>query len=267
MKHWILSLVLAGQAALAVAQVRIDASVGHFVRDYPVNPLAIVSFQVRVRTSPGVQVHSFIRFFDKTNREILRYEGGPVSDTSFTGVGYYTEAPALAHHLSLGIETTGDSTGSVWLDSLQADLDAGAPLAYHAPRVDLDAYLKPFWRPGPVTNETVLLYTEKGAPATGRLLYQPDHILSVRSFDGKTTYREGKDYTWNGRTLTRLEGSAMPWRAETSPGSTSSPNGSSYPTRTTIAGRAPSPPTKADCCPARGPSSKPAPPYASWPTA
>ena len=204
------------QAAL-FAQTGPGAKPGPFVREYPVTPLAIVSFQVLVRTAgPGVKAHAFLRFFDSTRREILTYAAAPVADSLYHSTGYYTEAPALAHTLTLGVTVDSGAAGGVWIDSLRVDLNVGAPLAYHAPQADLDDYTRPFWKGGLVSNETVLLYSEQGAPATGRLLYQPDRILSIRSFDLRTTYQEGRDYTWSGRDLTRRSGSGMPYRTDTS---------------------------------------------------
>jgi lysophospholipase L1-like esterase len=200
-----------------LAQTGPGGKPGPFVREYPVTPLAIVSFQVQVRTAgPAVKAHAFLRFFDATHREILTYAAAPIADSVYHSTGYYTEAPALARTLTLGVTVDAGAPGSVWVDSLQVDLNAGAALAYHAPLADLDDYTRPFWKGGLVSNETVLLYSEQGAPAAGRLLYQPDRIVSIRSFDLKTPYQEGRDYTLTGRTLTRVSGSRMPYRADTS---------------------------------------------------
>jgi hypothetical protein len=76
--------------------------------------------------------------------------------------------------------------------------------------------MKPFWHSDTIYNETVLLYSAGGGAAYGRLLFQPDRILSVRSFGLDTTYREGTDYLVSDRTITRLAGSRMPFRADSS---------------------------------------------------
>lgn len=210
-------VILACSGTLYTTLAGAQVPSGRLIRAYPVKPLAIVSFQVLVRTGrPDVKAHAFLCFYDSTGKELLTYTGAPVSDSVYQSTGYYTEAPALARSLSLGVVRDSGSEGSIWVDSLQVNLNDGAPLAYHAPQVDLDEYTRPFWKGTTVTNETVLLYAENGALATGRLLYQPDRILSVRSFDLKTTYRQGEDYTVNGRDLTRRAGSAMPYRVDTS---------------------------------------------------
>ena len=43
-----------------------------------------------------------------------------------------------------------------------------------------------------------------------QLLYTPDEIISVTSYDGKTVYREGVDYSFSDGKITILEGSSMP---------------------------------------------------------
>jgi hypothetical protein len=175
-------------------------------RKYPVRPLAIVSFDVRVRTSSSaVKATAFVRFYDDRNNEILTYRAAPVSGDTWQGTGYYTEAPALARTVELGVAAR--EKDSVWTDSLQVDLDRRVS---HTPDVDLGEYLKPFWKSDTIYNETVLLYSEKGKTASGRLLFNPDKIISVRSFDLKTAYR---GYRISGRTIS---GPELPFRADTS---------------------------------------------------
>jgi hypothetical protein len=47
-------------------------------------------------------------------------------------------------------------------------------------------------------------------------LFQPDRILAVQNFGLDTTYREGTDYRVSDRTIIRLAGSRMPFRADSS---------------------------------------------------
>lgn len=44
-----------------------------------------------------------------------------------------------------------------------------------------------------------------------QLLFQPDKILNVTSYDGKTTYEEGKDYTFENGKIGLTEGSRIPY--------------------------------------------------------
>ena len=73
-------------------------------------------------------------------------------------------------------------------------------------RYDLDTWLTPYWEGGVVYHESVMFVGDEGAP----LLYTPEHVLSVRSYDLKTEYVEGVDYEVKDGKIYRLEGSAMP---------------------------------------------------------
>lgn len=68
---------------------------------------------------------------------------------------------------------------------------------------NLDCWMKPVWSGDTVFNETLMFTpdpkTKETVPAP--LLYLPDKIISVRSFDLKTEYEEGKDYTVEGRLI------------------------------------------------------------------
>lgn len=55
----------------------------------------------------------------------------------------------------------------------------------------MDSYLKPVWDGQVVYNETVMFMEEEEA---AELLYSPDRIISVRSYDLQTEYEAGRDY-------------------------------------------------------------------------
>ena len=69
--------------------------------------------------------------------------------------------------------------------------------------------MRPFWKGPLVSSEAVLLTSHNGEPATGTLMFQPTKIVSVASYDGSTQYKEGKDYSVEGRTLMALPHSRM----------------------------------------------------------
>jgi lysophospholipase L1-like esterase len=97
-------------------------------------------------------------------------------------------------------------------DSL-CSLDTCFDWSNNAPTCNYDQYMRPFWSADTIYNETVLLLNPKNTKpdttATGKLLYLPKKIISIKSFDGKTTFKEGVDYTYNGKIITKLKGSAM----------------------------------------------------------
>ena len=72
---------------------------------------------------------------------------------------------------------------------------------------NLDAYMKPIWKGKYVYNETVMFV---GMEDQAALLYTPDEILSVTSYDLNTTYEKGKDYDVVDGKLVLLEGTSIP---------------------------------------------------------
>lgn len=75
----------------------------------------------------------------------------------------------------------------------------------------LDAYLAPLWKGKVVYNETLLFVgKEDRAP----LLYAPSEIISVRSYDLETEYKEGIDYTVEDGCIVLTENTSMPYFEE-----------------------------------------------------
>ena len=73
---------------------------------------------------------------------------------------------------------------------------------------DLDSYMTPIWDGNVVHNETVLFVGEDDTPA---LLYNPERIISVRSYDLSIEYIEGVDFEIVDGKIKRLEGSRIPY--------------------------------------------------------
>lgn len=78
---------------------------------------------------------------------------------------------------------------------------------YNDEAYDIDAFLKPVWRSREIYHESVLFIGDEEKT----LLYKPDEILSVRSYDLKTVYKNETDYvlTKDGK-LKRTENSGIP---------------------------------------------------------
>ena len=72
---------------------------------------------------------------------------------------------------------------------------------------DLNSYMTPVWDGRVVYNETVMFV---GMDDQAALLYTPDEILSVRSYDLKTVYEQGKDFDVVDGKLVLLEGTRIP---------------------------------------------------------
>lgn len=70
--------------------------------------------------------------------------------------------------------------------------------------------MRPYWKSNTMYNETVLL-VEDGETISGKLLFAPVKVLSVRDYTLKTEYVNGQDYEIVGNVIRRLAGSTMPY--------------------------------------------------------
>lgn len=77
--------------------------------------------------------------------------------------------------------------------------------------MDINKLLTPFWEGTEVFDETIMLLSENGEIAKAPLFYKPEKILSVRSTDLKTEYKEGTDWEWRDGQIVMLEGSSIPF--------------------------------------------------------
>ncbi len=75
-------------------------------------------------------------------------------------------------------------------------------------KYDLDVYMSPIWDGMIVHNETVMFV---GMDDKVPLLYTPEKIISLRSYDLKTEYEEGVDYALEDGKLVLLEGTRIPY--------------------------------------------------------
>ncbi len=135
----------------------------------PANTKVATPLTVFYRQTPGVTCYD-------ANGNVLSYESGSQSTTPLN---------------------TAYITSGTYLYPLYDDTKPAT--------CDYDQYLTPFWSSGAVFNETVLL---TGVGKTGKLLFNPKNgvagILSIKSFDGNTSFCLGTDISLNGRTLTQL---------------------------------------------------------------
>ncbi len=179
----------------------------------PVIPFAVVEFNFHIRASQkGAQANIFLRFYDKKHRLLLSYVNPVADSVNYHQAGNYTEAPPYAAAMEIGIEKAPGSAGVFYAD----DFSIASSKIAHRPIVNIGQYMRPFWHSDTIVNETVLLYSVNGKPAVGNLMYLPSQVLSIKSYDLKRTYTSGKDYRQEGKVITRIINSAMPFRADTS---------------------------------------------------
>ncbi len=188
-----------------------------FIRRMQVDPLSILQYKLNLKVSNGnLKACSWLRFYDSVGRELLSLKSSPVSSTSFKETGIYTEAPPFTKYATVTVEKDTTGPGDIVVNGFKADLNMDSPAKKHSPLCDLDQYMLPFWNSDTIYNETVLLYSRNQAVASGRLLYMPYKILSVKSFDLSTAYSGKDDYILNGRTISRRVHSKMPFSTDSS---------------------------------------------------
>lgn len=197
--------------------IKIGEGAGSIFWRMPVSSLAIVQFNAYLKSgNKGVNGYSFIRFYDAGHHNILEYKSKGIDSLNYQETGNYTEAPPNASYMEIGIEKDAATRGFIYADDFKIESNVTAHKIKHPAEVNLDQYMQPLWRSDTIYNETVLLYSANGKSAEGKLLYQPDQVLSVKSFDLHTKYTQGKDYSLNGNVIERSFNSVMPYRADTS---------------------------------------------------
>ena len=77
-------------------------------------------------------------------------------------------------------------------------------------KCDMDKYLTPYWSGNIIYNESLTFYKDKSGKAAAPLLFDAAEILSVKSSDLKTTYKEGVDYVLEDGKLVLTENSSIP---------------------------------------------------------
>ena len=152
-----------------------------------------------------------LRFLDKDGREVMKVDS--LSDLQRDKkdqrkFDHYMQPHPLTKWVEI-IVSKDASTGSVLVDQVGLDMpDENA--VNLKPACDLDQAMQPFWLGRKVYNEAVLMLSEDGKPAVGRLLFQPTRIISVQDYGLATNYTKGNDYTLDGRTLVCTTSSRMP---------------------------------------------------------
>jgi lysophospholipase L1-like esterase len=196
--------------------LRMEGSSAMILQSAFVKPLSIVQLSAFVKTSPGeVLGYSFLRFYDSRDSLILEFKSTPFSSVNYLETGCYTLAPARSTYLKYGVIKM-PGNGILFADEIELKINPGEKNALNPPSVNIDQYLIPFWESDTVFNETVLLLSEDNSKPSGKLLFNPSRIISIRSYNLKTTYSEGADYSLKGNIITKTDGSSIPSAADTS---------------------------------------------------
>ena len=152
-----------------------------------------------------------LHFLDKHGREIMKVDS--TTDINAKGVNpqkieHYMQPHPLTKWVEMVISND-SSEGSMVVDQVGLDMpDENAVKS--RPACNLDQAMRPFWLGKKVYNEAVLMLSQDGKPAMGRLMFHPTRIISVRDYGLITNYGEGRDYMVHGRTLVCTASSRMP---------------------------------------------------------
>lgn len=166
---------------------------------------------VAVKSEPANTAVLIIRFLDKNGRELMRLNSStdirPGDKMKPGTLSFYMKEHPLTADVEV-IITKDKAGGRVLADQIEfvASHDNAPELK---PACDLGQCLQPFWEGKTVYNETVLMLSENGQPATGRLMFNPTRILSIKNYGLTTNYTEGMDYTRDGRNLVCAPSSHM----------------------------------------------------------
>lgn len=80
----------------------------------------------------------------------------------------------------------------------------------NTPAYSEEACLRPFWTSEVIHEEPVLPMAKEGARPEGSLLFDPEEILSVRSYATGQEFHKGKDWVLEGNKIVLPEGSSAP---------------------------------------------------------
>jgi lysophospholipase L1-like esterase len=166
---------------------------------------------VAVKSDPTNAAILVVRYLDKQGRELMRLNSAtdirPGDKVKPGTLSFYMKEHPLTEDVEVIISKPKPG-GYVLADQIQFVAEhENAP--WLKPACDLNQSMQPFWQGKTVYNETVLMFSENGQPATGRLMFHPSRILSVENYGLTTNYIVGTDYTLEGRNLIRTPSSRM----------------------------------------------------------
>jgi lysophospholipase L1-like esterase len=168
---------------------------------------------VAVKSEPTNTAVLIIRYLDKNGRELMRLNSAtdikPGDKVKPGTIGFYMKEHPLTADVEV-IISKNQTGGYVLANQIEfvASHDNAPELK---PACDLNQYMQPFWQGKTVYNEAVLMFSENGRAATGRLMFNPSRIISVKNYGLTTNYAGGKDYTLAGRNLICTPASRLTW--------------------------------------------------------
>lgn len=152
-----------------------------------------------------------LNFLDKDGHELMKVDS--VNDIKVKGVhpqkiDHYMQPHPLTKWVQIVISKD-SSEGTARVDQVGLDMPDENAVSLK-PACNLDQAMQPFWLGTEIHDEAVLMLSQDGKPAAGRLLFHPKRIISVRDYGMTTNYVKARDYMVDGRTLVCTPSSTMP---------------------------------------------------------
>lgn len=187
---------------------------GNISRKVPASGLAVVQFTFFARSTSETIIYFSVSFYNSADHLLMKFDSKQQCDTNCKSTGNYVESPFETAYMIIGIQRD-SSDIAIYVDDFSVESTHAFDAVQPEPLINIDEYMRPFWKTDTIVNETVLLYAEKGQPATGKLFYQPSKILSVKSFDLQSEYKLNTDYIIQKNILTAIRGSSITVVADT----------------------------------------------------
>lgn len=191
------------------AEVVIGPGVGSIRQRIAADGNNHMEISVRLHAVPAGSAVVTVTFFDSAGHELMSLRSPSdihPGKTPGTLDEYFRPDPLTAA-VEISIAKI-SAAGTVTVEHAELDQYHDDDPALQSTQ-DTAALMQPFWQESQVTSEAVLLSSSGNEPATGTLMFAPDKILSVTSYDGTVQYRAGLDYTIEGRTVAAIAGSAI----------------------------------------------------------
>lgn len=188
------------------ASLRVGPGIGSISQRIPVSPDNHLSISAVLCAEPAGAGRLIVRFLDRNGNELMRISNADMKLKAGKLTDYFKPHPLTA---SVEVIVSNDNaSGSVTSDEVELTLWEDSDPRLNS-KQDISELMRPFWEGNTVSGEAVLMQTANGRPAAGTLIFRPTRIISVTSYDGAVQYREGSDYTLEGRTVVALPGSRM----------------------------------------------------------
>lgn len=165
-----------------------------------------------IQSPAGTSCVFLLRFLDKHGREVMKVDSlldmKPSKEDPHK-FNHFMKAHPLTDWIEIGF-VKNFATEAALIDQVGLHMSDENAAGLQA-TCDLNEAMQPLWQGKKVFNEAVLMLSQSGGPATGRLMFQPSRILSVRDYGLTTDYTEGLDWLAAGQDLICAASSRIPY--------------------------------------------------------